>query len=145
MNGYFYRSELNNLISLENVQINEMIFGIIKEDYLDDIFIDADSNLIKFAWESENKVAPIAKLLIDGSDNIVVIGYTFPLYNRLVDLKYFNNLTNSKRLYIQDPNSEQMSESYKIDFALKSLSESGLIKPIEECNSFFVPSNIFKR
>ncbi|MBL7702028.1 MAG: hypothetical protein JNM14_07240 [Ferruginibacter sp.] len=145
MNGYFYRSEINNLTTITNVQINELIFSIIKEDYFDDMVIDHDSNLLKFAWESENKLIPIAKLVIDGSSNIVIIGYTFPLYNRLVDLSYLEqSIISHKKIFIQDPNGDIIRQNLIDYYQLKDnqILEKNL-KSIKDCDSFYIPSDVF--
>lgn len=144
MNGFFYRNELNSLRNLENVKINEMIFSIISEDYFNDTFIDDDSNLIKFAWESDNTQADIAREKINKSENIVVIGYTFPLYNRFVDLK----IIPTKSLYpseigihIQDIDAKKRVESFIDNFKMRL--KANEIYSIEDCNYFYIPSNIF--
>lgn len=88
------------------------------------------------------------KKAIERSDTIVVIGYTFPLYNRLVDLKYFNNKTLSRKtIYIQDPNAIELEYQIKNDFLLEIHGGrvSGIeISPTINCDSFFIPSNIYK-
>lgn len=144
MNGYFYNAKLDPMIRYQDITLNEMIFEVIKDNYFEDMLIDKDANLISFAWESEGTNSNLLKQIIADSGNIVVIGYTFPLYNRLVDLIFLNDVivNVNRRIYIQDPNSDQILDSVKTDFGLgNSMHHS---KSIKECDSFFIPSNIFK-
>jgi hypothetical protein len=59
------------------------------------------NNTIKFAWENDTQINVArtnAKKLIGKSDIIVVVGYSFPTFNREVDREIFKEFNNS-RLY----------------------------------------------
>jgi hypothetical protein len=72
-------------------------------------------NLITFAWEKgteiNNRLAnsiQIAKEIIKGTTILVVIGYSFPFYNREVDNAIIQTITAKekytlKKIYFQDP------------------------------------------
>ncbi len=142
MNGYFYSKHLGLLYNLDELNSSDVLKKIIVGEYRSPSFVE-DAELVKFAWEGNEKVGKIASDKMNVSDNVVVIGYTFPLYNRLTDLKYFNNDTlNNTTLYIQDPNSKTVAEGVKENFGIKKHSES--FKSIDDCDSFIIPSNIFK-
>jgi hypothetical protein len=113
---------------------------------------------INFAWENnlndlETSQITEAMNAISRSKTIVIIGYSFPLYNRLVDLKYFNSKKlSSKILYIQDPKADEISKSIISNFSLNTdrsfAGKTGMIEyvqieTIKNCDSFFVPSDIF--
>ena len=151
MNGFFYSKHYDSQKIITD-NIYKDIFGkkLIGTDYLTSSFIDNDSETIRFAWESENSISELAKETIKKSDEIVVIGYTFPLYNRLIDHDYFNGiLLGGKTIYFQDPQSEKLKESIKTDFDIRINMENSTdnnhtsIKAIENCDSFFIPSGIF--
>jgi hypothetical protein len=141
MNGFFYSHSLDSFYSLETENTSSVLYDLIEDDFLDSEKNRIDAEQIKFAWETDRNVAGIAKSKIQKSNNIVVIGYTFPLYNRLQDLYYFNNKdVSQKKVYIQDPDSEKIGSFAKESFGI---STARLIKTVKDCSSFFVPSDIF--
>jgi hypothetical protein len=89
---------------------------LLLEDYdkaIHEIFVRAlrnnfDENLnsfINFAWETESPITTtnrtLAGSIINDSDYIVVIGYSFPVFNREVDIEIFQHFK-GKKIYIQD-------------------------------------------
>ena len=144
MNGFFYSSEFNDLKKLPQSNSPFLFDKKLTSNYLEDTFDDLDAESIRFAWELENieEVTNAAKKMITHSKNIVVIGYTFPLYNRLVDFKYLahENLYN-KKLFIQDPNALELKEDFIEYFNIEVIRDSIITKT--SCNNFFVPQDIF--
>lgn len=59
---------------------------------------------IKFAWDSIDSEVERAKAIIKKTSNLVVIGYSFPTYNRLIDKEILDSLDgqNIENIYIQD-------------------------------------------
>ncbi|MBC7748274.1 MAG: hypothetical protein H7Z76_06820 [Methylotenera sp.] len=145
MNGYFYSSKFDDLTSL-----NEKEGISVMKEILENGFFEAstgkDANKIKFAWETEIEHAKVAKEKIAASENIVVIGYTFPLYNRLVDFEYLshNDFGTHKKIVIQDPNSIAIRQNL---FDLFEINDNEYIQKnvvaLLDCDSFYVPSNIY--
>lgn len=80
-------------------------------DYFNDNYLDK-SHLMTFAWEKRAEVKrslvngyEIAKSIIKDTTILVVIGYSFPFYNREVDNMIIEEMAPSlKILYFQDPN-----------------------------------------
>lgn len=145
MNGYFYNSAFNDFINLDKQSIQKIFTDKINEDYFNEISVDDDAELIKFAWEKGNSNVILAKSKIDQSDNIVVIGYTFPLYNRLIDFEYLNRANIlKKKIIIQDPNAivlrQNMIDNYQI---YETNSTERDLKAVIDCDSFYIPSTIF--
>lgn len=147
MNGYFYSNEfdgienLNRDLSFEHILMKKNNNGFFETE-----IVNKDAELIKFAWESELHQAKIAKEKIQASKNIVAIGYTFPLYNRLIDFSYLetNDLGYDKRMIIQDPNADKIRQNL---LDLFELIEDGTLKQNliakTDCESFYVPANIY--
>lgn len=57
-----------------------------------------------FAWENNNRAImnnAIGKL-VSRTEVLVVIGYSFPFFNRKQDISIFENMVNLKKIYIQD-------------------------------------------
>jgi len=72
---------------------------------------------ISFAWEQkESQQNNLTKLFIDkikkmieGTTELVVIGYSFPMFNRNVDRELFGNIP-LQRIHIQDPNATSIKD-----------------------------------
>lgn len=73
-------------------------------------------SLINFAWEenqlSQNLVSQ-AKQLISNADILIIIGYSFPIFNKMIDEEIFNGLKEHKapkraKIFIQDPNANEV-------------------------------------
>jgi hypothetical protein len=69
--------------------------------------------LLSFAWEDDDSYdkrtftrrrLELAKQMIDKSTILVVIGYSFPFFNRKIDAELFNAMKKTlKKIYFQDP------------------------------------------
>lgn len=158
LNGYFYSKKFNSCTHLLNISAKDIIEQKIEEGFLIENMLDDDSELIRFAWEAvseserdmQKQVIDVVKNKIANSDNIVVIGYSFPLYNRIVDYQYFNPLLlNGKAVYIQDINAQNFDDILRNDFRLDDSMEI-LNTPYTRmvlqanCDNFIIPSSIFK-
>lgn len=69
---------------------------------------------LNFAWEKQwtgdmltNKIPQ----LVHDAQTLIVIGYTFPDYNREIDRTIFENMPNLRNIYIQDPKAEHVNQS----------------------------------
>ncbi|MBA3817104.1 MAG: hypothetical protein H0X29_11420 [Parachlamydiaceae bacterium] len=62
------------------------------------------NNLFSYAWESTSVVPPryIIKEPFD-TEVLVIIGYSFPTFNRYVDRFLFENMPKLSKIYYQDP------------------------------------------
>ncbi len=113
----------------------------------------ARTNTINFAWENQNddKLKEKLKILAGKTDIVVLIGYSFPTVNRLIDKAFFDNLKakiNSKttlKVYIQG---RDFSDSVRIERLLKQCYQSNKphfeTVPVESGDFFFVPSEYFE-
>jgi len=138
----------NKLINLEATGRTEFLNGFIND------FENPDSKpLLKFAWEDykngkiESPCLLNAIEAIKRSDLIVIIGYSFPLYNRLFDRQLFaQDNIKRKTIYIQDPNAQDILEILKTDFEIRTQPQTtddpDLIVS-RNPNSFIIPSQIF--
>lgn len=68
---------------------------------------------LKFAWENENYESLFKKAEQDLSsiEVLVIIGYSFPFFNREVDKELFAKMSRLKKIYIQDMNPENIKET----------------------------------
>jgi hypothetical protein len=145
MNGFFYSELFNDYKNIYDLNPSHLIRTRLSTNYFDDDYFVKDAEFIKFAWEQDNVETKIshAKKMIDESKNLIIIGYTFPLYNRIVDSLFLaDELTRRKNIIIQDPNAEDLSIDFVTTFEDLNPQASVRIKIKKNCNQFFVPSDI---
>ncbi len=70
---------------------------------------------------------------------VVVIGYSFPFFNRATDRPLFGGMPSLRRVYVQDINSEAVVQS--IQGVLPAGRKIEVI-PIRECSQFYLPSEL---
>lgn len=71
---------------------------------------------LSFAWENEgshSNVVDSAAQSVKDSIALVVIGYSFPFFNRDVDRKIIGSMTNLKRVYFQAPDADNLKERFQ--------------------------------
>jgi hypothetical protein len=127
LNGFhgFYDTEtnyFNYMFKTEHLSLDE----IIKE--IDFIFKNLNHDLISFAryinyaWEKDSPLSNIAReqasKIFSETDILVIIGYSFPSFNREIDKDLFDGSKNHiQKIIYQDPNgsAEYLSEAFDID------------------------------
>lgn len=132
----FSRTNLSVLLKLILVQLSFATKGG---------FYNGGTTDLLFAWE-KNKFDEMSKMLYDkisDAEVLVIIGYTFPFFNREIDREIFSKLPNLKKLYIQDPNAD------KVKISLKSIlpadKYTGLLHDenlIYDTSNFFLPPEL---
>jgi len=96
------------------------------------------SSAISFSWESDNGEQKILKRIencIFNAEKLVIIGYSFPYFNRQIDRFIVNTIKHDKiKVYIQDPLSDELVE------VLQELKQWPLnaIKPIRNCKQYYM-------
>lgn len=97
-----------------------------------------DNTNLKFSWEKGSTSVNEALNLLKDADEIVWVGYSFPDYNRIVDLELIKN-TLRKQHYIQDINPDVLvSKLQEIDASLGKHTKS-----ISSIDGFYIPSKYF--
>ena len=97
---------------------------------------------LSFAWEeTENhaKIMAAIKSKTQDTEVVVVIGYSFPFFNREVDRAIFANMPNLKKIYIQDINARAVEPSLKAVLAENSKIS---IEKVENCDQFHLPREL---
>jgi hypothetical protein len=102
--------------------------------------MSSEFNQLHFAWENSgyhDKLMQHVLKMIENTTIMVVIGYSFPFFNRGVDKQIFNELKKNgvfKKIYYQDPvlNGKQLD----VQFGLRNLIE---IEHINQVDNFHVP------
>lgn len=96
---------------------------------------------LNFAWDSLNYESFIDQVISKtcNSQRLIVIGYSFPYFNREIDSKLFNNMRQLDEVIIQNPSAIAIR-----DFLISSNSvfSSVSIKPITQTEQFYLPIGI---
>lgn len=149
INGNFYSSEYNDYENLGNVNGGRIIEDKILSEYFLSESIDLDAERIRFAWEFNN--SEVNQLLwhinrnLTNSKQVIIVGYTFPLYNRIIDSSYMTERLlkfDDKKITVQDPNVENICSTLLETMGVSKTFER-IISKKPDCSSFYVPSNVF--
>lgn len=73
---------------------------------------------------------------------MVVIGYTFPYFNRETDRKVISMMRSLKRIIIQDPNAETILQSVDAVFQDYQLVNKVDIRTEKHTNAFLIPREL---
>jgi len=110
-------------------------------------------NFFRFSWEKYNvnryiendlsqETQNIAAEIFSDTQILVIIGYSFPVFNRKVDLKLFESLPNRTIVYIQDTNTKAKRNIEDI-FPFLQEREIEVIY-IDDTNQFHIPFTYFQ-
>ena len=111
-----FTQEEDWLSSSDNNTIDEMVLKKVLKRYDECIERGTCYGMLRlnFAWEkqwSEDMLANKIPQLVHDAQTLIVIGYTFPDYNRDIDRIILDNMPNLKRIFIQDPLAEDVKQS----------------------------------
>lgn len=129
----------------ETSTIDENILSNILRKYTECLQVGNCNGRIRlnFAWEERwsrdmlNKTIPN---MVQDATALVVIGYTFPYFNRIVDRTIFAQMPNLKNIYIQDPEADR-TEQYIKPVIPEKLADVK-IHPLKDTDQFFLPPEL---
>ncbi|MAD96826.1 MAG: hypothetical protein CMB99_05800 [Flavobacteriaceae bacterium] len=102
---------------------------------------DLHSNF-SFSWENEASNDSIVDLAIEATKDVialVVIGYSFPFFNREIDRKIIGAMTNLKRVYFQAPDADILIERFQ---AIKDNTKQIDLVPKKDLEQFVLPNEL---
>lgn len=97
--------------------------------------------LFCFAWETDSipkQTRELAKKVIEDTEILVVIGYSFPDFNRTVDRSIFSSVPKLSKIYYQIPKDEQEELIDRLDSINPALRI--LTKSINNLGNFHIPN-----
>lgn len=101
------------------------------------------SNHINYAWEnndiSSNNRGK-ANEIFKNTDVLIVIGYSFPPFNREIDRMLFKNIRQNTKIIYQDPNASKFIIQSLLNFSPK---ENEIICENNYLHSFILPDEFF--
>lgn len=147
-----FRSEKANFGEYENFDhksIEDLVLWTM-EQYL---YLDTTSSFwgdfttnIHFAWENENNItSDFIKnviLTIQKTTSLIVIGYSFPYFNREIDKEILLSMKELDRIYVQDINPNPIItrlKTFKLDDTLGKKVE---IIPWTDIDQFLIPDEL---
>ena len=107
------------------INLNEDMKSIMDKEALDSLLkqfailsiSQSKSNAISFAWEKDEayEMSIIDKTVIatQNTEVLIVIGYSFPFFNRDVDRKLIGSMDKLKKVYFQDPDPDSVEETFR--------------------------------
>ena len=102
---------------------------------------------LTFAWEEDPTAQDVISNAIISTKNteiLVVIGYSFPFFNREIDRKIIQGMTNLKKIYFQSPDAKDVI--IKFGSILKDFKNSKGVKvdaePITDVKQFYLPPEL---
>ncbi len=100
------------------------------------------STHLSFAWETaanhDNMMESLSKTTQD-TEQVVVIGYSFPFFNRHTDREIFGSMYNLKKIYVQDMNADEVEQSL---LAVLPEGKDVKIEKIYKCSQFCLPKEL---
>lgn len=115
-------------------------YGHLEADTKELVF-DFHSHL-SFAWEStvrQKEMITTINQITSDTDAVVVIGYSFPYFNREIDRAIFSKIPSLKTIYIQDPNPESVEPSLR---AVLDENTNVKIEYQKDCTQFYLPREL---
>lgn len=97
---------------------------------------------LSFAWErnyAESNYIDRVFSQIDDSVALVVIGYSFPFFNRDVDRAILSRLESLQKVYIQSPDAIDVAERFS---AVKADFDKNNIVPVTNVKQFYLPNEL---
>lgn len=99
-------------------------------------------NHLSFAWENavfKEEWLNTIKSTIADTEQVVVIGYSFPYFNRKIDRMVFSNMPKLEKVYVQDINIDAVRQAMQ---AVLPTDLSILTIPISDCGQFYLPAEL---
>lgn len=152
---YKINGTARNFVEGKNSKAEKSILNR-KNDNLDDSFlkkaIDLYSEVLKgrlkpalsFAWEAEifeKSIIDKAARAVMNSTVLVVIGYSFPFFNREIDRKVIGGMQSLRTVYFQSPEAKKLIQRFKAVDSIKQIVPN-LIPLEDDLDQFFLPPEL---
>jgi len=133
------KGELNRSEQLQREQTWVLYFVFLYQLYM---VGKKDNTHLSFAFDSSEpseKILNRVDKIIAQTDALVIIGYTFPFFNREIDRRMLQNLKPEAKVYIQDKYPNRIKQNFK---AVKADIPGVHIELKEETDQFFLPPEL---
>ncbi len=139
--------ENNEYEIIEDFDIDEIKLAREFLELYDNSSIRKSQSIMSFAWEKNSNsdlfFENLKKSIIN-TETLIIIGYSFPFFNRKVDKSILDSMTNLKKVYVQDPNNtediiekiKELIPNHNVKYQTRDKIE---FKPITFKDQFFIP------
>lgn len=130
--------------SLETIQnVSRRIGEIYKSDNFNKAY-----TFINYSWDDDSRKISHAEMILNQTDILVIIGYSFPTFNRAIDSRLLSGKNNSfDKIIYQDPNaSKELLELFNIQFRNtvgNLVKENGQLQVLKKTEQFYIPPEYF--
>lgn len=146
--GFFYDYRIKQYQNLFDLNEHKLINEVSKKENLELIIEILESNfkrafnepIMTFAWENKpvvDETRKMASKVISDTEVLVIIGYSFPDFNRDIDRAIFNDTNRIEKIYFQVPQSDFQEYSERLEGINSSLAKKVINKPNLE--TFYYP------
>lgn len=97
-------------------------------------------NPLSFAWDDFNSSRDLSKNIesrVNGAEILIIVGYSFPFFNRAIDRKIIESMPNLKKIYFQDKDPDNIAKAFK---AISN--KSFEIETTSYTDQFFLPPEL---
>ena len=127
-------------------KMEEKLLKMVLDKFTDNISgSPCDGRLrLNFAWEDryqEDMLNNMIPKLVQEVTALVVIGYSFPYFNRKIDRLIFENMHHLKKIYIQDKDPNRIQQ-YIIPVIPEEKLDEIKIVPLNDVDQFFLPPEL---
>ena len=133
------------LFTNNNILIDPIDFQEDKIDYICNIVANAHinvKNLLSFSWERlKDSFEQQIISSVSSAETVVVIGYSFPFFNRKVDPFIFGNMKSLKKIYVQDMHPNNIAESIR-NLLTDEQKKHITIEPRMNLDQFYLPPEL---
>jgi hypothetical protein len=92
---------------------------------------------LSFAWEDREAIVKKAIEFTKSTEILVVIGYSFPFFNRFIDRDIIRAMKNLKKVYFQAPDAGNLKERF---LAIRDDIEDKNLEPRNDIKQFVFPN-----
>lgn len=116
--GLYSDSGYRHFLYTPNLKVpidKDLVSGIVR-NFAAGTYLGRVKSSLSFAWEPEFEEKSIVRKVIENTsdtDSLVIIGYSFPFFNREVDRKIIGSMTKLKRVYFQAPDADIIKERFQ--------------------------------
>lgn len=119
-------------------EINKEIIRQVVKNYTIAINSPTIHPIISFAWERRSDIIEQIKKNTSDTEVVVVIGYSFPFFNREIDKQIFGNMGKLRKVYLQSDQTNMMKERIKTFIDV----EKTIIEEITDIDQFYLPNEL---
>lgn len=127
--------------------MEQIVDGLLREradsvDYAVKIMDGNYTNHLSYVWEKENQeeLMGLVRQRVKDTEELIVIGYSFPYVNRSVDEEILRSMPQLKKVWIQDPNFDDIEDRVKSMLPEELLTEVK-IEHVKNMSQFKLPSS----